>query len=317
MNDLNGIKIKSCAAILAVTIVSFGSGAQAWNQMTDTGTGAPLAHTGNCLRWTLNIGGPGEIIDHETLEDLAVQAFAEWSAVGCSYMQMHKQAVSSCDCDQIGLQMNGRNNNLVRWCEGTLPAGYPEGTLSIMTVTNDSETGEIHDTGVILNATAILESVGEENIEAVYFNAVLHHIGHLLGLSDSEVLDAVMYPANATAVERLELHADDIEALCTIYPIDDDPGACNAPENEPDLCTNGPNGDNDDEGGCGCVMAGKSDYTGGAFLSLLLLLALTALYLRRICNMRPPPVQMVPHIKRLITRRFENDRNFRRKLLDG
>ncbi|MFH1435840.1 MAG: matrixin family metalloprotease [Pseudomonadota bacterium] len=275
MNSVNEIKTKSSAAILALTIVFFSSGAPAWNQMTDTGTGAPLAHTGNCLRWTLNVGGPGEIIDHETLEDLAVQAFAGWSAVGCSYMQMHKQAVSSCDCDQIGLQLDGRNNNLVRWCEGTLPAGYPEGTLSIMAVTNDPETGEINDTGVILNAAAIMLSVGEENIEAVYFNTVLHHIGHLLGLADSEVLEAVMYPANAMAGERLALHEDDIEALCTIYPVDDDPGECNAPENEPEPCTTGPNGDGGDgENGCGCMITGKHGNDGGAFLSLLLLLAL-------------------------------------------
>ena len=266
---------KTAAVIAAVTILCFSPGAFAWNQMMDMDTGTPLAHRGNCLRWTLNVGGPGDIIDHETLQDMATQAFAAWNAVDCSYMQLRKQAMSSCDCDQIGLQLNGRGNNLVRWCEGTLPAGYPEGTLSIMTVTNDSDTGEIHDTGVILNADAIMQSVGEENIEAVFYNSVLHHIGHLLGFADSEVLDAVMYPANATFGERLELHEDDIEALCTIYPIDDDPGECGPPENEPELCTDEPNGDNGDgDSGCGCMMAGKGDDSGGACLLLLLLLVI-------------------------------------------
>jgi uncharacterized protein (TIGR03382 family) len=122
-------------------------------------------------------------------------------------------------------------------------------------------------------------------------NTFTHEVGHLMGLDHTcfaggerlvdqngdpqpncepvNALDEAMREAtmfnfqDCGETKKATPEADDIDAVCAIYPISDDPGACNVPDLE--------------ESGCGCAAPGSATST----LPLLSFALLALLLLRR------------------------------------
>jgi len=173
------------------------------------------------------------------------------------------------------------------------PRCYSQTTAGITTVVyvddpGNTRDGEIVDADIELNGVDFAISVNgitldDSGCQAELANTLTHEMGHMLGLehtcrvdsdpprvddqgadvplcsatSDPAIVDATMYNYQDCGETKKEsLSADEIDALCAVYPIAEDPHQCNPP------------GD-----GAGCCDAG-ADGTGALALSLLVALAI-------------------------------------------
>jgi hypothetical protein len=160
----------------------------------------------------------------------------------------------------VGYDANnpGSNCNLIIFQETTWSGpGYESNAIALTTTTYDTETGEIVDADIEFNGVNFKFSVTTPppaNFTDVQ-NALVHELGHALGLDHSGNALAVMYPtAEPGETSKRTLTADDSEGVCTVYP--DGQATPNCDGSTPD-------------GGCKC---GSS--RGSALGSLLLLAAL-------------------------------------------
>jgi hypothetical protein len=188
---------------------------QCWSQ------GLPLYHASACLPYRL-LAKESPIIPNAVLSEKLARAFTTWSTPNsfCSPGIAGIELAPSTDEVLVGYRTGERNNNLV----GVVPVWtHPEtqNTLALSTLTFNSDTGEIYDVDLEINGT-IKWSFTEEAPPADGFDlqsALTHEAGHMLGLAHSPILQSTMF-ANYTAgsIEPRTLHADDEEAICSIYP---------------------------------------------------------------------------------------------------
>lgn len=161
---------------------------------------------------------------------------------------------------------------------------------------DDPRDGEIVDADIEINGKDFAISVDGQSLrggnlcQADLANTLVHELGHLLGLdhtcrkvddparvdhtgaptplcaatSDPAITEATMYPEQACGeTKKASLDADDIAALCAIYPSASDPGECSPPD--------------DLSGGC----CGAGDRGGSTALLALATAALINARLRR------------------------------------
>ena len=153
------------------------------------------------------------------------------------------------------------------------PRCYSPNTAGITTVTyvdepDGARDGEIIDADIELNGVDFAISIngitlGTQSCLAELSNTLTHEIGHLLGLehscraptdpprvdgdgndvplctqtSDPEITEATMYNfQDCGEVKKATLEADDIDAICAVYPESDDPGTCEPPDTGTSTC---------------------------------------------------------------------------------
>jgi uncharacterized protein (TIGR03382 family) len=185
------------------------------------------------------------------------------------------------------------------WChiaaDGKCNVSYDSSALAVTTDTANTKTGQIYDADVEVNLVDyqwadLVEDPGLTN-DMDLQNALTHELGHLIGLdhtcfdlftsatgvrpdgddglpipdcatASAEVQATTMFPSAQPAdVQKRTLGADDVNALCTIYNVDDPPPPPGTGVN----------------GGCaGCAAAGHPGDSGAATVLGLLAAALIA-----------------------------------------
>jgi len=187
-------------------------------------------------------------------------------------------------------------------------------TLFFVDDPGNSRDGEIVDADIEMNALNFaISDQGASNGDASCFadlaNTLTHEVGHLLGLDhtcwdglpprpvdddgdavpscspesalDAETRDATMYNFQTCGeTKKATPEQDDLDAICALYPTDQDPGQC-----KPVALTT--------SGGCCSTAAGSRSLgprfgAGSALLALLALLLLAASRYRSVANKRVP-----------------------------
>jgi MYXO-CTERM domain-containing protein len=181
-------------------------------------------------------------------------------------------------------------------CDKSADTAYDPLALALTSVIASTKTGEIRDVDMEVNAHGFVwgdlvahPELANDQFHQDLQNALTHEVGHLIGLdhtcyipsakfprpldntgsplvycseADAEVRATTMFPsAEPGDLEKRTLGADDLQALCEIYPI----------ENNPMKCV--PIVDNT-AGGCGCAAAtspGPSGLLGLGLLAVALL----------------------------------------------
>jgi hypothetical protein len=217
----------------------------------------------------------------------------------CSYMKVVEQTPQSLEVgnDKINI-IKFRDASWCRPAVDDDPARcYSDAAAGITTAVyvddaKSSRDGAIVDADIEINGVDFAVSVGGVSLgtapcQAELQNTLTHELGHLHGLehtclatgdppriddqgnpvpecadtSDPKIIDATMYPFQDCGETKKEtLSDDDINGICTIYPIAMDPGTC-APVSS----------------GGGCCDAGPTAPSG----PLVLAIAVVALVLRR------------------------------------
>ncbi len=145
-------------------------------------------------------------------------SFQAWSNVNCSdfgFLYMGLTDSVAVGFDSVDLESN---TNLVLWQESEWV--HPPDALGITTNTFDTRDGSVVDSDIELNGVNWHFSADGNPYRIDVQNTITHEAGHVVGLDHSPVFDATMYPtASDGDIAKRDLHIDDINGICFIYPI--------------------------------------------------------------------------------------------------
>lgn len=128
-------------------------------------------------------------------------------------------------------------------------------TIALTTVQYNIRTGEIVDADIELNGAEYVFTAFDGDpcpnlpftrnncVSTDVQNTLTHEIGHVLGLDHSRVGNATMYAsAPLGETSKRDLHDDDIEGLCAIYPRGQPTWTCVPQDTGGQGCSCGPGG---------------------------------------------------------------------------
>ena len=202
-------------------------------------------------------------------------------------------------------------------CDPTLDTAYDPLALALTSVIASTKTGEIRDVDMEVNAHGFIwgdlvahPEQANGQLHQDLQNALTHEVGHLIGLdhtcyipsnriprpldntgnplvycsdADPEVRATTMFPsAEPGDLEKRTLGADDLQALCEIYPLENNPMKC-----VPIV--------DDTSGGCQCSAAATPDRSGLVGLGLLAVALLGRTLTRARAVARARPRRRGPH----------------------
>ena len=225
---------------LSIALLLWAGSASAHNQTT-TRSGLPLAWTTSCVYWTLaeqevdnsRFDHPVQpMLSYEDLREAVRASFAVWEEIPGSYLRFVETEPGH--CLDVGHHSSSGNANRIffrtsDWINPDAPWRAEE-YIALTSVFFDTETGEIFDADIEVNAEFFELTTTSDNVRTDIQNALAHEVGHLLGLDHSELTDATMYrSARDGETSKRDLSEDDIAGIISIYPLADDPDRCNEP----------------------------------------------------------------------------------------
>jgi hypothetical protein len=186
-------------------------------QPTDCGT--PLFWRRPAITYSVQKDASSQVSFDEIRATLAT-AFATWSGVDCGGGEHPRLAVTEAEaavCHQHEYNKDRGNANIILFRDDGWP--YEKEKIGQTTITYDTETFEIYDADMELNATDYAFTTGDTGVKVDLLSVVQHESGHFLGLDHSLSPDATMYKSyDAGSIEQRTLSADDVAAICAAHP---------------------------------------------------------------------------------------------------
>lgn len=205
----------------------------------------PVSWSQPCLSYVLHDGGLDGFEDFGRLVEILRASFETWNEVSCSSLQMGFGGFT--DDASIGIEPLGRNtvvfdNDRAVWNARR----FGQNIQAITLITFRVSTGEAVDADVIFNSSPapsgaqhrfgeVLEA-GDRGTTDIQ-NTMTHEAGHFLALAHTtdvnfaypltEVIDTTMFESAIPGqFNKRDLHPDDIEGVCAIYPAVDSTCTC-------------------------------------------------------------------------------------------
>ncbi|MBN2529647.1 MAG: matrixin family metalloprotease [Deltaproteobacteria bacterium] len=175
-----------------------------------TSRGWPVRWNSNEVRIVLD-SSLAAIGPQEDIENLVISAFYEWT--DAAQLPVEFSFVSA-DCGGMGHDSNGDNENCVL-VDSAAFEGSKAAARCVMTY--DDYNGNIKDADIIINPNVAKWALDETQEGYDLRTAVLHEVGHLLGLSHSEQDPSVMTPEISTHRSTRNLFNDDIDGASVLY----------------------------------------------------------------------------------------------------
>ncbi len=186
-----------------------------------------LAWQRPCTSLTLSEVAPSsDLLEAEVLGALQ-RSINTWEEVQCGGQPVGLQLgilEARNTCDDALYRDDGGNTNQLMFVQDWARRDFDAGAFALTIVWHRRSTGEILDADVVINEQrgpyAICPAAGcvaERGVDLE--NVLTHELGHYFGIAHSTVTDATMF-VSAVAGETIkrDLDADDVAALCEIYP---------------------------------------------------------------------------------------------------
>ncbi len=245
----------------------------------------PITWGKSCLSYAVQLdGSPISGLDADQVANIVAQAFETWRTAECpgggspSFDAVF-QGFVTCDRKDSVCGASNENVNVVMFHDAGWP--YESNRIAITSPTGDPDSGKLIDADIELNSESIAFVPSDAPLGYVALDrAVLHELGHFLGLGHSDVEDAIMSTNYQDLPDAAVLSPDDIAGICDIYPpsqgaptcAESSPAydQCVQPEDATEACA--PTGE-EDSGGCSVspLTAPGSPLMGLVPLSLLAL----------------------------------------------
>jgi matrixin len=184
--------------------------------------GQPLHWGSACLDYAVQVdGSPNSGLDADQVQGLVAEAFAVWQSAECPgggtpRFQAQFQGYVACDRHEAVCGGAAQNVNVVMLHDSGWPYGITK--LGVTTPSGGVNSGLVVDADVELNAEDYDFRADDANAVALRY-VVTHELGHFLGLAHSDVNGALMTAGyQSMPLEPGLLSADDIAAICAVYP---------------------------------------------------------------------------------------------------
>lgn len=192
----------------------------------------------SCVRYSIHEDGSQDIETTE-LHNVIRASFDAWEDVECSYFYFEE--TDNASCDDIGYVQETGNMNLIvfRESDWEVDASHDSRVIGLTTISWNDLDGRLLDADIEFNGEYFTFATDGFSGNMDLQNTATHEIGHVLGLDESTVLGATMYPTADTGdTDKRTLSEDDIAGICELYPLEDDPETCKDPHCGLDLsCT--------------------------------------------------------------------------------
>ena len=202
-----------------------------------TNSGQPIYWSDPCISFHVSERG-SEDVSFPDFYSVVEQAVSTWSEVDCSFAQASVEGIT--DSEFVGFVPNETNLNLVLVHEEPQDWPYDRSIIGLTVLHVCAEEsgdckyeGQIIDADIELNGGYFRLSVGDPVARRGFdlLNTLTHEVGHVLGFDHSFVEEATMFEdALPGATDKRDLHEDDIQGLCDVYPIQNQARECPGPE---------------------------------------------------------------------------------------
>ena len=209
-----------CLAAIALGLLALGQAPVAHGfLLVATEDGVPTHWRQQCVPWKMSErmnNGLGWEQSHE----VTTRAFQTWQEVEESYVRFEDQGTTT--LNSVSLDHPIGENTLIWHGDGQWP--YALHVVGLTSLTYDSDTGQIMDADIEMNADDYAFAVDGDPEAYDAQQSLTHEIGHLLGLDHSLNEDAVMYAESEPGENHKQtLHPDDIEGLAFSHPLGSQP----------------------------------------------------------------------------------------------
>jgi hypothetical protein len=206
-------------------------------------TGKPLYWASSCTQVYMQADGlPSQGISFDAAQQSLTRAFAAWLSVDCAGAPplLDVQVPGPITCGASEYNPTQKNANLVVFRSDEWPYIGGEDALGFTHLTFNSDTGELWDADIEINAVQAKYSIGDPVQGADLDSVLTHEVGHLLGLAHTLDEDATMFASYTEGTNTLRsLAADDKKAMCAAYPPDRTPSrsSCSPRHGFSDACS--------------------------------------------------------------------------------
>lgn len=238
------------ASALALVLGAGEGAAHAYCQQTthDDDTcqpdpGRPIAWPRHCLAYSLHEAG-SEDVPFEEMRAAVRRSMDTWEdatrsgeTAPCTDFTFSETDVAT--CTRVAYEKECGNVNLVVWRENgwVTDHGHDRAAIALSTIFFAASRADIVSTDMELNGeffsfAAVDDYAGcdawDGGCPADIQNTVTHEAGHLFGLAHVAIPEATMDFAEIPGdTNKRSLDADDVEAICDLYPAEAG-GSCNA-----------------------------------------------------------------------------------------
>jgi len=217
-----GLSAEASAFCRSTTCRSTGAKECATDQDSCPAEGAKLYWPTSCINFAFNQQGTQDLDPEETFAIMR-KTFQAWTEVQCA---SGGQATITFEergpvlLKKSAYNKEGRNVNVILFQDDDWKYRGIDGTLAKTSVTYNDETGEIYDADIEVNAANNTVTLPESKRVEYDLQAIMtHEIGHFIGIAHSSDDSAVMAPTYSPgSIAQRKLSADDIAAVCAIYP---------------------------------------------------------------------------------------------------
>ncbi len=219
---LLGFATDASAYCRSTTCRSTGSKECATDENNCPAEGAKLYWPTSCINFAFNQQGTQDLDPEETFAVMR-KTFQAWTEVQCA--SGGNATITFEERGPVLLKKSeynkdGHNVNVILFQDDDWKYRGIDGTLAKTSVTYNDETGEIYDADIEVNAANNTVTLpGSKKIEYDLQAILTHEVGHFIGIAHSSDDAAVMAPTYSPgSIAQRQLTADDIAAVCAIYP---------------------------------------------------------------------------------------------------